>query len=353
MKKAKTIQIILIPIIILQMGCLSYLQYAPKRDDPISQLGDKHSVRLDSTWTPEKAQKLLKIFNSTSPDQPVHHSVWKLSDEDLDDDIKIETLAGIKSVTVSRDVFVVGESEQALPSDKRLFKAAVQFISDNGTNRAALMRILQERYGISVEVTEDVKGYILMPTYARANVHPKGFSEIDNEDLILFISILEAFPQALHKLPQLRYVVSRNENIGGGAAAKAWTSSSFIEFKKSILDNAPDSGIMLILAHEKTHFLWSHLFPVQLKQDWAKLGGWYRNKNSRTGWSTTKDRKEFVTDYAYKNNPNEDMAESLAYYLVHPDKLRACSEAKYDFIHNRIMLMYGTRYMPPDMLLGK
>ena len=42
-------------------------------------------------------------------------------------------------------------------------------------------------------------------------------------------------------------------------------------------------------------------------------------------------------------NPNEDMAESISYYIVNPDKLRSRSPAKYEFIQNRVM--HGTRYI--------
>ena len=60
------------------------------------------------------------------------------------------------------------------------------------------------------------------------------------------------------------------------------------------------------------------------------------------GWSTTK-QTEFVSAYAHGKNPNEDMAESIAYYIVNPDKLRSRSPAKYEFIQNRVM--HGTRYI--------
>ena len=33
------------------------------------------------------------------------------------------------------------------------------------------------------------------------------------------------------------------------------------------------------------------------------------------------------------------MAESIGFYFVYPDKLRSCCPEKYEFIHNRIMLM--------------
>ena len=97
-----------------------------------------------------------------------------------------------------------------------------------------------------------------------------------------------------------------------------------------------------LILHEKAHFLWEHLFDDQLKQDWIELGGWYVNPDDQDGWSTTK-QTEFVFAYAHKKNPNEDMAETISYYIVNPDKLRSRSPAKYEFIRDRIM--HGTRYI--------
>ena len=97
-----------------------------------------------------------------------------------------------------------------------------------------------------------------------------------------------------------------------------------------------------LILHEKAHFLWDHLFDEQLRQDWIELGGWYENPDDKDGWSTTK-QVEFVSAYAHGKNPNEDMAESISYYIVNPDKLRSRSPAKYEFIQNRVM--HGTRYI--------
>ena len=348
----KHVSIILFVIIALQIGCLSSL-LEPRNDDPKFLLGQDYFVSLDATWTTEQASKLLKIFRSISPDEPPPASVWKISDVDLENDIKVEAQIGLRSVTISRDVFVVDASQSATISKKRLFKAAVQFITGTGTNRPAIKRILHERYGITVDVSSVVRQSVMLPAYATRERTSKAFSPIDNEDLMIFISILEDFPQGLHKMPQLKYVVCRDEELGDGAAAKAWTSSGFIEFKKSFLDAASTSDIRRLFAHEKSHFLWTHLLPIQLKEDWIELGGWYEDKGSEEGWSTNKDRAGFVTNYAFEKNPNEDMAESLAYYLVYPDRLRASNMGKYNFIHERIMLTYGSRYISPDMLSGR
>ena len=97
-----------------------------------------------------------------------------------------------------------------------------------------------------------------------------------------------------------------------------------------------------MILHEKAHFLWEHLFDYQLKADWIELGGWYENPDDKDGWSTTR-QLEFVSAYAHEKNPNEDMAESISYYIVTPDKLRSRSPAKYEFIQNRIM--HGVRYI--------
>ena len=97
-----------------------------------------------------------------------------------------------------------------------------------------------------------------------------------------------------------------------------------------------------LILHEKAHFLWDYLFDDQLKQDWIELGGWYENPDDAHGWSTTK-QTEFVSAYAHDQNPTEDMAETISFYVVNPDKLRSRSPAKYQFIQDRIM--HGTRYI--------
>ena len=267
---------------------------------------------------------------------------------------------------------------------KVLYYAVVRFITENGTNRSIIEFILQNRYGIYI------------PSYASStegtiNKTAKRYSDFENEDLMLIISVFEEFPQALHKIPQLKYIVRRidTEEKGMSYARPGRGSIVLAEsiLMRSGLYNVNDTR--KIIAHEKAHFLWFYVFIVkptinftlarlgnlaservysrnccslkckhifgfyynkQLRADWTKLGGWYQDSQSESGWSTTKERSEFVTDYAYTEDPNEDMAESIGYYFVYPDKLHSCCPEKYEFIHNRIMLMYGKRYMPSDLM---
>ena len=53
--------------------------------------------------------------------------------------------------------------------------------------------------------------------------------------------------------------------------------------------------------------------------------------------SLNRKQTEFVSAYAHLKNPNEDMAESLSYFIVNPDALKSRSLSKYEFVRDRIM----------------
>ena len=190
-----------------------------------------------------------------------------------------------------------------------------------------------------------------MPDYTELTRHTTGehagrFDEFKNEELIALIAMLEEYPTGMIKTPGLKYIVRRLDGTPHPthttAAAVAWTGAGYIEFMESAFKDQGLDSIHRLVLHEKAHFLWDHLFDAQLKQDWIKTGGWYENPDDKDGWSTTK-QTEFVSAYAHGKNPNEDMAESISFYIVNPDKLRSRSPAKYEFIQNRVM--HGTRYI--------
>ena len=110
----------------------------------------------------------------------------------------------------------------------------------------------------------------------------------------------------------------------------------YIEFMESGFSGFSAAYVHRLIIHEKAHFLWAHWFDEQLKQDWIELGGWYHDPGSPSGWSTSK-QTEFVSAYAHLENPNEDMAESIAYFIVNPDKLKSRAIGKYEFVRDRTM----------------
>ena len=317
----------------------------------------KYSVYLlGPEWSPGHAYRLLQTFESIpqetnyySEETPsVAPSVWILSNPHIQDDILVEYRGGQRIVIIAEEAFghatpLLAEIEgvRGRYFSKRLHRAVVRFVTDNGADRYGLERILQERYAVSINI----------PDYTELTRHTTGehagrFSEFKNAELIALISMLEEFPTGMIKTPGLNYLVRRLDGtphpLHPDAAAVAWSTAGYIEFMESAFKAQGLDYIHRLILHEKAHFLWHHLFDEQLKQDWIKLGGWFKNPEDKDGWSTTK-QVEFVSAYAHGINPNEDMAESISYYIVNPDKLRSRSPAKYEFIQNRIM--HGTRYI--------
>ena len=316
----------------------------------------KYSMHLGPEWDPGYAYRLLQTFESIpqetnilSAQTPgVAPSIWRLSDRHIQDDLSVEYSDGKRIVTITEAAFVHAtpllaeiEGIRGRFFSKRLHHAVVRFVTNDGTDRYVLERILQERYAVSINIPD----YSELTRHT-TDEHTGRFSEFKNEELIALVSMLEEFPSGMLKTPGLKYLVRRLDGtphpLYSGAPAVAWTSAGYIEFMESAFKEQGLDYIHRLILHEKAHFLWDYLFDEQLKQDWIELGGWYENPDDKDGWSTTK-QTEFVSAYAHGVNPNEDMAESISYYIVNPDKLRSRSPAKYEFVQNRVM--HGTRYI--------
>lgn len=316
----------------------------------------KYSVHLGPEWSPGHAYRLLQTFKSIpqatndlrSESRSIEPSIWELSSRYIENDISEEYRKGQRIVSVAEEAFVHAtpllaeiEGVRGRYFSKRLHRAVVRFVTNSGLDRYALERIFQERYAVSINV----------PDYSKLTQHTTGehagrFSIFKNEELIALVSMLEEFPSGMIKTPGLNYFVRRLDGTPHptrpAADAVAWTGAGYIEFMESAFKGKGLDSVHRLILHEKAHFLWEYLFDEQLKQDWIELGGWFENPNDPDGWSTTK-QVEFVSAYAHGINPNEDMAESISFYIVRPDKLRSRSPAKYEFIQNRIM--HGTRYI--------
>ena len=315
----------------------------------------KYSVHLGTEWSAGHAYRLLQMFESIpqrtnpyqgSPELPT--SVWHLSNRHLPNNIEIEYRGEERIVTVAEEAFVYAapllaeiDGIRGRYFSKRLHRAVVRFVTDNGANRYAIDRILKQRYAVSVRV----------PDYTELTRHTTqetagSFQAFKNEEIITILSMLEEYPEGMLKTPGLKYLVRRMDGLphplNPEAAAVAWPDAGYIEFMELAFKETTLPFVQRLVLHEKAHFLWAHLFDEQLKQDWIEIGGWYENPDDKDGWSTTK-QVEFVSAYAHGVNPNEDMAESISFYIVDPDKLRSRSPAKYEFIQNRVM--HGTRYI--------
>ena len=312
-------------------------------------LAQRFKVYLSPEWDADKAYLLLQAlqdmtdgYSSPSSRNP---SYWILSDAhvaqdiDLGPDVEVE-YGSLRTITIASEVFTYAHPFVAeidgIPGryfSKRLWRAVLRFatyIPGIGIQHRDIDRMLQKNYGVTVHV----------PDYEVLTGEPADqFDKFTYEEILGIMIMFEEYPSGMHVTQGLKYLIRRAPDPFVEYTARANTGRGYIEFTDEAFIDGITHSTQRIILHEKAHFLWTYLFDEQLKADWIELGGWYYEDGR---WMTT-NQTEFVSDYAHGVNPNEDMAESIAYYIVTPDKLRSRSPAKYEFIQNRIM--HGTRYI--------
>ena len=359
---------LLLTILILQSGC--YLLHYPKPDEiTTSQLKQKYGISLRAGWTAKEADSLLKAFDSIyqqseEPDHNMTPSVWQISNEELQDDVQIEFVNDVKHVTMSRDVFFpeVSEGEKAQEAsltNKRLFRIIAQFVTENwtdipevrrilkdGTDRYMIELVLKEMYGLSIIHTGTPEAEKIKQELRKYGRQPRIWDS-SNEELMMLLSVYEKLPKGLHNIGGgLKYLLISQQTSYAGSA---WIGAFCVEYAGSVFQIKNRHEFQRIIIHEKAHFLWEYTLNWDLRAEWAKIGGWHKDPNNRFGWSNNRSRKEFVTTYAGSKNPNEDWSESVAYYLLRPDRLRSCSSAKYEFI-DKVMNLYSKGGVPYESL---
>ena len=320
-------------------------------DSASAILAERFRVYLSPQWDADKADLLLQALQDMTQgyggilSSHRNPSYWILSeahvaqDIDLGPNVEVE-FGSLRMITIASEAFTYAQPFVAKIDgirgryfSKRLWRAVLRFatyIPGRGIQHNEIDRMLQENYGVTVHV----------PDYEALTGEPADkFDKFTYEEIMGIMVMFEEYPSGMHVTPGLKYLIRRAPDPFVEYAARANTGAGYIEFTDEAFIDGITHSTQRIILHEKAHFLWSYLFDEQLKADWIELGGWYYEDGR---WLTT-NPTEFVSDYAHGENPNEDMAESIAYYIVTPDKLRSRSPAKYAFIQNRIM--HGTRYI--------
>lgn len=327
-----------------------------------------HIILVDEgkPWTQEYAYRLLETVKTLPRDYAgMEYCKFILTEDKLTDDLTMQKEEGGNTVTISQDAFAYAnpflvnlDGVRGRFFSKRLHHALTKIVTDFGEDKYTVDQILDQRFGVSINVP-DYKELTANTT----NEDSECFQEFLPSELVAIINMFEELPEGFHVTPNLKYLVRRFNGhphpIYKEAAAVAWCQENgYIEFMVSdkaaaFSGNNEQFDTQRLILHEKTHFLWAFTFSEEIRNDWTELGGWYRDPNAGDdpdlGWSTTKTT-EFVSAYSHAKNPNEDMAESVAYYLKDPEKLMSRAPEKYDFIRDRIM--HGTRYISsiPDHL---
>ena len=304
----------------------------------------------DAKWTSEDAYRLyqtLKKFNFSKYGERSTVNVkakWILTDKYVDRDIDFKTIDGVDIITISRAAFTYA-SPQVVTVDgvkgkffsKRLFTALVYYYTDKGTKKDKIAEIAKTRYGFEFLLPSAQLKQLMSETETN-------FQEFTSDEKIVILSMFEEFPDAMQRQGELKYMVRRvngqKHPIYPTAPAIAWVTNSNIEWMEEAFIGQDITYMQRLVLHEKAHFLWEHTFDKTTQDDWATIGGWYKEPSTSSGWATT-NTTEFVSAYAHLKNPNEDMAESIAFYITNPEAFRSRSLRKFEFVRDRIMK--GTR----------
>ena len=345
----------------VEINVLGKAEKVPDDFNAINALNEYGFLLSDdsSKWTSEDAYRLYQTFKKlnfrkySENDSVKVKAKWILTDRFIDRDIDFRTVNGVDVITISRAAFTYA-TPQVVTVDgvkgkffsKRLYTALVYYYSDKGINKDRIAEIAKTRYGFEFLVPSAFLKTLMNETETN-------FQEFTSDEKIIILSMFEEFPDAMQRQGELKYMVRRvngqSHPVYPTAPAIAWVTNNNIEWMEGAFISQDITYMQRLVLHEKAHFLWEYIFDKSTQDDWATLGGWFKDPTSGSGWSTT-NTTEFVSAYAHLKNPNEDMAESIAFYITNPEALRSRSLRKFEFIRDRIMK--GTRYISvirPDL----
>lgn len=345
----------------VEINVLGKAEKVPDDFNAINALNEYGFLFSDeiSKWTSEDAYRLyqtLKKFNFPKYGETATVNVkakWILTDKYIDRDIDFKTTDGVDIITISRAAFTYA-TPQVVTVDgvkgkffsKRLFTALVYYYTDKGTKKDKIAEIAKTRYGFEFLLPSAQLKQLMGETETN-------FQEFTSDEKILIIAMFEEFPDAMQRQGELKYMVRRvngqKHPLYPDAPAIAWVTNNNIEWMEDAFKSQDITYMQRLVLHEKAHFLWEYTFDKTTQDDWATIGGWYKDPTTLSGWATT-NTTEFVSAYAHLKNPNEDMAESIAFYITNPEAFRSRSLRKFEFVRDRIMK--GTRYISiirPDL----
>ena len=294
-------------------------------------------------WTNDYGCRLLNIVNSIYNFPNNNETKWILTDDYLVDDIDVKEIDGQTVIYISTAAFE-NAVEKYMDYDglkgtyfsNRLYHAVIRYATKNGTDTKYIDEILINQYGCSI----NVKNYFTLTGEFGFN-----FEEFKPNELLCILEMFAELPDGFDKIDNLKYLIRRADGHVNPKAPQAAAVSypkaakGYIEFMDKAFLGAEYEGTFRVILHEKAHFLYENTFSDELKAAWIELGGWYKDGNK---WRTTKET-EFVSAYAHAISPEEDMAESIAYYVLMSNKLQTRSPEKYEFIRDYIM--NGTAYV--------
>ena len=291
----------------------------------------------DSKWNAQHSASLLDCVKRLGVTLS-KKSIWKISDDYLENDIEIINGNECDIVLVSKHALTYCSPLSGTLNgvngtffSKRLYSVLTRYVTNEGKNTDLVDKILRDNFGVSIYVPD----YNEL-TRGITDEGAEMFQQFTPEELLDILAMYEEMPSGYHKIEGFNYIIRRKTGlphpIYPSAAAVTWPTAGYIEFMSSTFTGDDLFSRYRLIIHEKSHMMWEHVFSEELKAEWVKVGGWYQEGDQ---WYTTKTT-EFVTAYAHDHNPNEDMAESAAYFMLDPEALKSRAPAKYEFLEKYV-----------------
>ena len=314
-------------------------------------------VNDGAPWTQEYAYRLFAVLSRIpqamgtdykyDPSLPARR--WILTTDFINEDIDLakraqgEVRVSTAAFTYAAPMVAEIQGVRGLYFSKRLHHALVRYVTNGGTDQAAVAKILWDRFGLLID-----RDGAPLPYHQFTNEPATRFQQWFKhpDEIIRVINAFEELPEGFHKIAGFKWLVRRLDGtvnpLYPEAPAIAW-GNGYMEYMESAFSNFDEAYITRLILHEKAHYIYQFIVERALKKTWAELGGWVYEPNPANpdydaimGWQTTKTT-EFVSAYAHAKNPNEDFAETIATYVNNPDLLKARSMAKYEFIRDSVM----------------
>ena len=315
-------------------------------------LNQKYNVILENSnyeWSYQNASGLLDCFNRLGIEM-TKGSVWTVSDDYLENDMIIERGENIDKVTVSKYALKYSSAlsgtlngQKGTFFSKRLYTVVTRYVTNEGKNTDIVDEIFRKNFAVSIYVPD--YEYLTRNTTGET---AEQFRMFTPEELLDILQMFEEMPTGFHKIDGFDYIIRRQNGhphpIYPSAAAVTWPTEGYIEFMSFAFESSMTYfDRYRLIIHEKAHMVWHHVFSDSIRDEWAKVGGWYLlDENDPESWVTSKTT-EFVTQYAHDHNPNEDMAESMAYYIIDDAALKARAPKKYEFLEKYVF--NSTKYV--------
>lgn len=313
----------------------------------LTQLYNIYLINDEEKWDEATAGIFLELLQKLPSSQfrTVPAPSWRISltSQTLPNDLE---RVQPNKIRISKPAFTLA-NPQLLPGrpgserefhSNRLFFVLLRIFYNS---RQAMKEVISTRYGVEAGFGEP----------------QDEFQEFTVDELHFVAAAFEDMPQSFHHLAGLKKIVRRKNGLKNPiypvCGALAFPGAGYIEFNDKIFEEQSGVKLQQVVAHEMAHFVWANVLDESTRKKFEALSGWtilpaenlYRASDikatdhpksvritERVQLYYRSTTTNFVSEYAASENPSEDFAETLAYYIYNSDWVRTIAPDKYQFI---------------------